>query len=53
MWALARGVRVFDKVDTEYAAHLEELIQPSLESIWEFLTAYELSKYGSTRPFTE
>ncbi len=46
MWALARGVRVFDKVDTEYAAHLEELIEPSLESIWEFLTAYELSKYG-------
>ena len=46
MWALARGIRVFDKVDPEYAAHLEELIQPSLESIWEFVTAYELSKYG-------
>jgi hypothetical protein len=46
MWALARGIRVFDKVDPEYATHLEELIAPSLESIWEFLTAHELSKYG-------
>lgn len=46
MRALARGIRVFDEVDPEYAARLEELIEPPLESIWKFLTARGPSGYG-------
>ena len=46
MWALARGIRVFQGVDPEYAGHLYGLIEPSLESIREFLTGHELSRYG-------
>ncbi len=46
MWALARGIRVFDEVDPEYAARLEKLIQPPLESIWKLLTAHGPSGYG-------
>ncbi|MEA4883705.1 MAG: hypothetical protein VB144_08625 [Clostridia bacterium] len=46
MWALARGIRVFSAADPGYAAHLEELIGPSLSAVRQLLTGNELSMYG-------